>query len=74
MNCPYCNKPMELGYIEQTNIANPFKWRSNDLGDRLFVEKNKIIKLTSTIKGTTIRAYRCEDCKKIIIDNYEQNL
>lgn len=74
MNCPYCNKKMEKGYIEQTHISNPIKWISNTCEDHLFVEKSKIIKLTSILKGITITTYKCDECKKMIIDNYEQNM
>ena len=60
MDCPYCNKEMKMGYIQS---SNPLGWNS----------KKRIIWALSGILpdqelGRSIVAYKCGDCKKIIID------
>ena len=68
MNCPYCNKEMEEGYIAQDRYA--ITWRPieayNSVIKTIF-SKNKI-KLTSFSNNTEARVFYCKDCRKFIID------
>ena len=65
MNCPYCNKEMELGYIDQTDFRFPLEWYPANREIGLFKTKKRNIRLTF---GGNVKAYRCDPCKKIIID------
>ena len=62
MYCPYCGKEMAKGYIQARD----------DLG--WSEKKRKIVlamagSLAETTFGRTIIAYRCKECKKIVIDS-----
>lgn len=68
MKCPYCEKEMILGYIQ---CRDGVYWTLN---------KQLVASLSSLGKGSTclsngaadnsstVFAFKCEDCKKIIID------
>lgn len=67
MNCPYCNKEMEKGFIQSPHEINwsPKKYfcNSSDIhSDMIVLGESNFIKGSSTI------AYCCRFCKKIIID------
>ena len=63
MNCPYCNKKMEKGYIQSKQGLG---WNR---------KKRVVVVASAWFADQPLEyenvAYRCEDCKKIIID-YEQ--
>lgn len=65
MNCPYCSKEMEKGYIDQTDFRFPLEWYPANGETKVFVSKKRNIRLTY---GGSVKAYRCERCKKILID------
>lgn len=68
MKCPYCEKEMTLGYIQ---CRDGVYWT---------LKKQLVASLSSLGKGSTclsngaadnsntVFAFKCEDCKKIIID------
>lgn len=65
MNCPYCNKEMESGFIKSSHFIHWGKER--ELG---FLPND--IKLTKTnleafMKGHFVEAYYCTTCNKIIV-------
>lgn len=63
MKCPYCNKEMEKGYIQSRDgLAWNSKKRILAGFSAWFAEQPLEYELI---------AYRCKDCKKIIID-YEK--
>ena len=68
MQCPYCNGEMKKGYIDQTDFRFPLKWSPADQERGVFMIKNREIKLTSSLKCGYVIAYRCEQCRKMIID------
>lgn len=61
MNCPFCGKEMIQGKVCSSAAlwwkSGPYKYRLNDEGGIL-----------GRLNGDRITAYRCERCKKIIID------
>ena len=71
MKCPYCEKEMTLGYIQ---CRDGVYWT---------LKKQLVASLSSLGKGSTclsngaadnsntVFAFKCEDCKKIIIDYRE---
>lgn len=67
LNCPYCGKKMNPGFIHQDRYA--IKWipEENDKGAimQLF---SKGIKLTSAFENPSIESLYCSECEKIIID------
>ena len=72
MTCPYCNKEMELGYIDQTDFRGPLKWYPAKREKVLFIMESLNRDVRLTYNGN-VKAYRCEDCGKIIIDESTLN-
>lgn len=67
MKCPYCNNEMEKGYIDQTDFRFPLEWYTSKRETGFFQKNKSKIKLTSLTENA-ITAYRCAECRKIIID------
>ena len=65
MNCPYCNKKMELGYIDETDLFHRLEWYPANRDSGFFKSNKRNVRLSY---DGCIKAYRCESCKKIIID------
>lgn len=65
MICPYCSKEMEKGYIDQSDFRFPLEWYPAKGETGFFASKKRNVRLTY---GGNVIAYRCEPCKKIIID------
>ena len=74
MNCPYCNREMEKGFIEQTNVMLPLEWYPAKWDGRMIFGKKRNIKLTASLNGGTLTVYRCEVCRKMVIDEKELNV
>ena len=68
MKCPYCDEEMEKGYIDQTDFRFPLEWYPAKRETGFFASKKRNVKLTAVMKGGSITAYRCDACKKIVID------
>ena len=56
---------MKLGYIDQTDFRFPLEWYPANREIGLSKAKQRSIRLTY---GGSVTAYRCENCKKIIIE------
>lgn len=66
MECPYCHKPMQKGYINGDRY--PLKWVEESKNkDPVLNFFTKGIKLTKYFEGNSIESEYCSDCKKIII-------
>lgn len=65
MDCPFCRQEMKQGKVCSSQTLwwkeGQDKYRLNDEGDIL-----------GRLNGDRITAYRCERCKKIIIDEKEK--
>ena len=61
---------MELGYIDQTDFRFPLEWYPANGEIGLFKTKRRNVRLTY---GGKVTAYRCGNCKKIIIDESTLN-
>lgn len=70
MNCPYCTKEMENGYIDQTDFRFPLEWYPAKRESGFFASKKRNVRLTY---GGNVKAYRCALCKKILIDECTLN-
>ena len=72
MKCPYYDKEMELGYIQNRDGVY---WTPKKSLLPVFapLRKNSIsLDNGACDTSATIFAYRCDDCKKVIID-YSKN-
>ncbi len=60
MECPYCRNEMEMGYIQSRDGLG---WST---------KKRLVAALSGTLSeqslGKSTIAYRCKDCRKIVID------
>ena len=70
MKCPYCEKEMELGYIQ---CRDGVHWSAK----KMFVAalsafgKDSFPLINGAgINDTAVYAYKCSECKKIIIDYF----
>ena len=68
MKCPYCEKEMELGYIQSPNgvVWTPKK----HLIESFAVLDGNGISLANgaAINAGTVYAYKCSKCQKVVID------
>ena len=68
MNCPYCGKEMDLGYIQ---CRDGVTWTSKK---RLVAALSSLgsdslpLKNGAQDNSRAVYAHKCKDCKKIIID------
>ncbi len=68
--CPYCGKEMELGYIQ---CRDGVTWtRKLVRVAALSALSRSAVRLSSEslgpFAGNAVEAYRCADCKKVIIE------
>lgn len=66
MNCPYCGKEMEKGYVDQQVMRHPLKWYFGQREGDFLWSKRKHVKLTGAT--APLVAYYCEDCGKLIAE------
>ena len=63
MNCPYCGKEMKQGALTSRNAI---LW--SETGETLsFFHLRTLPALTDVFRVNNPAAYRCEDCKTIIL-------
>lgn len=68
MKCPYCDKEMELGYIQ---CRDGITWtpKKQLISALSFLGKNSLpISNGAGDNSKIVYAHKCKDCKKIIID------
>ena len=63
MKCPYCSNEMEKGYLQSRDGMG---WNEKE---RLIPALSEV--LASQQIGRTVVAYRCKNCKIIVIDYSE---
>ncbi len=69
VNCPYCNSEMKLGYIQSRDgVVWDAKKRKIAAFPSLRSDAIVLGSADGAFSGTSIQAYNCEKCKKIIID------
>lgn len=75
-NCPYCHKKMSEGYIQIT--SGVIAWTPKGVKKPLFVRAESNMKDGEVLLGkytvfkeAKVIAYRCSNCKKVIIDEPE---
>ena len=68
MKCPYCGKEMELGYIQ---CRDGVHWTSKKAFAAAFSSLGKdslSLENGAGRNNTVVYAYKCGDCKKVIIE------
>ena len=68
MTCPYCQKEMDLGYIQ---CRDGLTWtpRRQPVAALSFLGRGSVsLSNGAAANGRTVYAYRCSECQKIIID------
>ena len=69
MICPYCNKEMTKGYFNERRIGFSVRWYPMfPKGMSITSAYKESVKLSSMWKNPCVAAYRCAECKKIVID------
>ena len=53
MNCPYCNKEMEKGYVDHTSLFVPMEWYPAKREGGILISKKRNIKL-ATVKSDSL--------------------
>ena len=72
IRCPYCNRELELGYIQ---CRDGVTWtpKKQFVAALSFMGKGSIsLSNGATDNAKTVYAYKCDECKKVIID-YSKN-
>ena len=70
MECPYCGKEMRCGVIQSQHEIN-WKPKNPNLlasASSAFDKEAIVLSEFSFLKGSCVRAYCCDDCRKIIIN------
>lgn len=73
--CPYCGKEMALGYIQS---GRGIAWRNKIVHIAAFSALSRsAVRLSSEslgpFSGNAVEAFRCADCKKVVIDYGEDS-
>ena len=67
--CPYCNKEMELGYIQ---CRDGITWtkKVQPIAALSWLSSSSIILKSAerVFGGAVLEAYICRDCKKVLMD------
>ena len=69
MNCPYCNKEMELGVIQS---PQEIAWRKGTdikmFGRAAFHKDTIVLSRLAPLKGSKVDSYLCSRCRKKVIE------
>lgn len=68
MKCPYCNKDMEQGVIQSPHEIN---WqKKKHLINRSDLHDGAVCLAPSSFwKGSSVEAWLCRECSKVVIDH-----
>lgn len=72
MNCPYCDKEMTLGYIQCRDGVNWTLKKQLVAALSCFGKECTSLANGAAYNSSAVYAYKCGDCKKVIID-YDRN-
>ncbi len=69
MKCPYCNCEMELGHIQSNQEITWFKGlKPHFLNNSEFHEDSVLLSKFKYFSRSSVKAYLCRNCQKVIID------
>ncbi len=70
MNCPYCGKEMEAGWLQATS---KIIWDTELQTGIEYLSDRGFYLARTWIKPSTIRSYYCEDCEVVITRKKDRN-
>ncbi|HEY5583249.1 MAG TPA: PF20097 family protein [Ruminiclostridium sp.] len=73
MRCPYCNKDMKQGVIQSPYQISWLPKKAKLFTAAELHEGAIILSERSFLKGSCVKAYCCDGCKKVIIDYGDTN-
>ena len=65
MNCPYCGKPMQMGYLQS---ARPFFWGPEKHSFFFAASKGEVKVSEGLWDGCYAESWYCVDCHKLVMD------
>ena len=68
MNCPYCGKEMEKGYLQARDGIAWNKKERRVAALSMMGSDLALAKASGIYSGAVAIAYNCKECKKIIVD------
>lgn len=68
MKCPYCEKEMELGYIQCRDGVSWSRKKRAVAALSSLVNEIPLATGGGAFSGAAVEAYRCAGCQKIVID------
>ncbi|NLC18052.1 MAG: hypothetical protein GX757_02330 [Clostridiales bacterium] len=68
MECPYCKGTMRYGVIQSPHEINWKPKKARLFGAAIFHKEAIVLSEFSFTGGSSVEAYCCDKCKKIIID------
>lgn len=71
MICPYCKEAMQSGVIQSPHEISWLPVKSRFFGKTPSPEDALVLSELSLRHGDCVEAFRCETCKKVIIDYSE---
>ena len=67
MNCPYCEREMDLGSIQGMSVMKiDLGWYPKD-SSGLFAAEERLT-TSKALGGKKVITYRCKHCRKMVID------
>lgn len=70
MNCPYCGKEMEEGYI---GSSRRMWWDTEEQGDMLSMTDHGFFLTKFSFSLSNIKSYHCKDCELLITNLKDRN-
>lgn len=74
MKCPFCGKEMVEGFVRglsrQPHYNSSLYWNDSEHKFGWFSNGQKLASDHHNLGCPAVTAYKCDDCKKIIMDTY----
>ncbi len=67
MKCPYCSEEMEQGVIQGPHEIS-WQYKKHIVGRAEFHKGSVVLSELSLLKGSSVKAFCCPKCEKIVID------
>ena len=68
MNCPYCNKEMEVGTIQSPHELAWFKGEKRRFFGGSVLHRDAVTLSAPSLLSSAVVAHLCRECKKLMID------
>lgn len=70
MNCPFCGKEMERGFLQ---TGNKIIWAKKQHSVSLVAKEGEVALGNAIFGGIALDAFICKDCKKVVVDYFHSN-